>query len=266
MKAKESNESTVSIVKSSIATTSKTIAVKLPSVSDLIRTIQRTRSKCNPQLPTSASLHELIIPDTFQITLKNKQFLLMDYIESPNSQFVIFVTRQNLKRLSSCDKWFADGTFSTVPSIFKQLYTIHGLKNNEMMPVVYVLTPSKSKKSYKLILECLLHFESRLNPLSLMVDYEKSFLDDCDEIFPNTEIHGCHFHFSQCIWRKVQKYGFRQRYSDDKHFALNIKKFIALSFVPSDKVIMVYELLISSDSIINMKQELKEFIQYFEKT
>ena len=33
--------------------------------------------------------------------------------------------------------------------------------------------------------------------------------------FPGTCVHGCYFHFSQCLWRKVQSFGLVEEYEED---------------------------------------------------
>ncbi len=58
-----------------------------------------------------------------------------------------------------------------------------------------------------------------------------------------TIISGCLFHFGQCIWRHIQDCGLTKKYHDDNDFHLNVKKLIALAFVPLVDVIKAYELL-----------------------
>ena len=41
------------------------------------------------------------------------------------------------------DTMVSNGTFKTVPLIFSQIYTIHGLLNNRSVPLIYVLLPDK---------------------------------------------------------------------------------------------------------------------------
>jgi len=36
---------------------------------------------------------------------------------------------KNLQKISECDRWYAEGTFSCASSIFTQLYTIHGIQS-----------------------------------------------------------------------------------------------------------------------------------------
>ncbi len=69
------------------------------------------------------------------------------------------------------------------------------------------------------------------------------------------------FHFGQCVWREVQSCGLKKKYHEDKCFHLNVKKLIAIAFVPVKDVIDAFELLENE-----FDDDADEFIYYFEKT
>ena len=48
----------------------------------------------------------------------------------------------------ACDTWLADGTFSACPKIFYQLWVIHGLVQETVLPFVFFLLPGASKEIY----------------------------------------------------------------------------------------------------------------------
>ena len=50
--------------------------------------------------------------------------------------------------------------------------------------------------------------------------------------FPDTEIKGCFFHFSQAIYRKILEFGYAVQYRKDKDFNLAIRFLAALAFAP----------------------------------
>lgn len=50
--------------------------------------------------------------------------------------------------LLQCQLWYIDGTFKTVPPLFKRLYTAHGVKYNNAIPSVFALLPDKTEASY----------------------------------------------------------------------------------------------------------------------
>lgn len=71
---------------------------------------------------------------------------------------------------------------------------------------------------------------------------------------------GCLFHFSQSIWRQIQSKGLSTKYRDDEHFHLNVKKLIALAFVPLVDVVKGFDLVAES-----FDDDAEDFIDYFEK-
>lgn len=70
------------------------------------------------------------------------------------------------------------------------------------------------------------------------------------------------FHFGKCIWRNIQTYKLQTKYQEDKSFHLNIKKLIALAYVPIVDVIKAFELV--ADDFTDDYSD--EFMDYFEKT
>ena len=70
------------------------------------------------------------------------------------------------------------------------------------------------------------------------------------------------FHFGQCIWRKVQEFGLQKKYQEDKCFHLNVKKLLALSFVPVSDIINAFELI--ADDFTD--DDAEKLLDYFEAT
>ena len=41
-----------------------------------------------------------------------------------------------------------------------------------------------------------------ISPREIMTDFELALVQSLALEFPGTQIHGCYFHFAQCLWRK----------------------------------------------------------------
>lgn len=125
--AATSDERTKRIVATSVAKI-KTVVSKpaLPTVRGMSRVVQRIKAKAVTEgRKNPMTLAELKLDGKFAETVKGENFVLFDNEDAAN-RIVIFATAGNVKFLLSCVDWYMDGTFSTTPPLFKQVYTIHG--------------------------------------------------------------------------------------------------------------------------------------------
>ena len=75
------------------------------------------------------------------------------------------MAKSNLDVLATCDSWFIDGTFKTVPELFYQLMTIHGkTTTGYILPLVFIMLPSKTSAIYDKTFEALKLLQDSLNP------------------------------------------------------------------------------------------------------
>lgn len=246
------------------ASTSVSVAAsgQLPHISILKRTIRRIKNRETGAPSNPKSLNDLQIPELYQLTTDGKPFLLHD--SGPgNKRILIFSTQQNLDLMSNCEHWFADGTFSTCPTLFTQIYTIHGVQYNNVLPSLLVLLPDKTENTYDRLFEGLKNLKNGLRPKTIMIDFEKGVINAISKQFSDTEISGCFFNFSQAIWRHVQSCGLQAKYSEDSEFALQVRMLAALSFVPIHDGVKSFEELLDFD-YYQANQDLIPLINYFE--
>ena len=71
----------------------------------------------------------------------------MSRVGDVNRMF-IFATDDALDMLANSPQWFGDGTFKLCPEIYFQIYTVHALSNNDVLPCVFGLLPSKTEVIY----------------------------------------------------------------------------------------------------------------------
>ena len=64
----------------------------------------------------------------------------------------------------------------------------------------------------------------------IMSDFELAFelalVQSLELEFPGARIHGCYFHFTQCLWRKVQRLGLVEEYKENtaiRHFIQRVQ-------------------------------------------
>ena len=85
------------------------------------------------------------------------------------------------------------------------------------------------------------------------------------EVLPNVEVNGCFYHLPANIWKHIQSACLQQRCINDQPFALHLRMFAVLAFVPVRSVIEYCDLL--CDNIYQIYVgECDEILEYFEDT
>lgn len=271
----QTSKSTREIITEACGKAKGAVKAALPKISNMSRVIRRRKQKRNVAPATPRLLRDLIFDESYTVTTKNENFMLYDS-GAADRRTVIFATDENIRFLKECKEWYMDGTFRVCPPLFNQIYTIHGtycvmlefyfmlfhscfsfhavtimFKNRyvsshlftilgrrfeQYIPLVYVLSSHKDTASYTQILEKLKEKEPNLNPEHTTLDFEAAAISAISGEFPEAEIHGCFFHFSQSIWRNIQKLGLSTKYAADADFAWQLRQLTAIAFVPPEKV------------------------------
>ena len=193
-------------------------------------------------------MKDLVIPENWKKTLSGSDFLVRDSTIG-NERVLIFTTSTNINYLSQSPFWICDGTFKVVPTIFRQLYTVHGCiggdENSRIMPLVYVLMSSKSEECYQTLFQDLIDFGDEhsidLQPQFIITDFEIAAIKAIHAEFHEVQNKGCHFHLCQNIYRKVQAFGLTTQYGNDENFSLLIQHISALAFIPYDNISAVFD-------------------------
>ena len=214
------------------------------------------------------TLEEISIPEDLKLTLEKKPFLLKESMVE-TKKIMIFSTKSNIRKLAASLYWLWDGTFSVVPHLFYQLWTIHGYVglnfNRKCVPLLYVLMSGKSKELYSRVFEELMAIiqeeDNDLMTKYVICDFETAPISAAKE-FMDIEMFGCVFHFSQSLIRNFSN-ELRKAYCNDGKVNLLMKELFSLAYVDPNLIQSSYDLL---------KPQLKElpgidkFLDYFEKT
>ncbi|CAF4368619.1 unnamed protein product [Rotaria sp. Silwood2] len=242
------DEPTSSILHTALRTYPLSAAGQLPKTDALILTIRRQRAA--PTLDPDGR-----IPEKLRKTDRGEDFILFE-----SEELIIFTTKTNLSILKQYKHWFADGTFKVCPDEFYQLFTLHAMMTNSIIPLVYGLLIGKSTNDYNLFFEKVLE-QDDFQPQSIMTDFEAGTIKSVKEMLPNVQHKGCLFHFGQAVWRQVQSKGLTTKYREDEYFRLNVKKLIALAFVPVGDVTTAFDLVAEQ-----FDDDADDLLDYFEKT
>jgi hypothetical protein len=151
---------------------SEATASQLPPIRHTRRAVRSHKKNAGIPLPIPPSLETMTIPQQYQVTHSDEPFLLYDSGIDRSNRILIYSTETNLRALTTTGHWFADGTFKVAPELFYQVFTIHALVDNNIMPCVYALLLKKIEDAYFEMFQQLLHLKPTLHPRTLMIDYE----------------------------------------------------------------------------------------------
>ncbi|KAF0464707.1 hypothetical protein F8M41_026445 [Gigaspora margarita] len=235
----------------------------LPSYNAIRQTIQRVH---HLDLPTELlTLDSFVIPNYMKQTLKGSDFLISNTTVN-QSRILMFTTADNFCHLNHSPYWIMDGTFKTVPNIFKQLYTIHdcigGNENSRIMPLVFSLMTEKSMESYRRLFQGLIDFAEEhnidLSPQIVLTDFEVAIINAVQSEFDNVRNKGYHFHFIQSVYHRIQTSELATHYGTDEDFSILMRHISALAFLPHSKIPAVFDELKN-----HIPVEAHDIIQWF---
>ena len=92
-----------------------------------------------------------------------------------------------------------DGTFKYCPKFFQQLHTIHGYKNGNYIPLVFVTKQIRGNvfKMFFFLNKTVQIWDFRLPLKSFILIFEESFMKVMRNYFPSILIKSCRFHLAQ---------------------------------------------------------------------
>ena len=86
-------------------------------------------------------LHDQFLED-------GEYFFLGDNFQEGGPRVIGFATQRNLETLNNASTWMVDGTFSSCPRLFGQVWVIHGLVGEVFLPLVFFLLEGQDQGSY----------------------------------------------------------------------------------------------------------------------
>ncbi|CAF2887331.1 unnamed protein product [Rotaria sp. Silwood2] len=229
----------------------------LPSNHNLKRNIRRWRQEHTTE-PTPTNIDFPVVPAKYHYTTRNTSFFQKDTGPGSN-RFLLFFTDEQQTILENATEFFIDGTFKVVPEIFFQLFAIHASYRDHVIPVAFLLLPSKKEELYQKMVDEIIQLIPAWQPHRIMMDFEKATQNVFERTFPAVELSGCYFHFCQNVLRFLQTHGFKQTYETDVAFADNVHKILALAFIEPTMVIDGFELLCSK-----LDDDYQQILDYIE--
>ena len=148
-----------------------------------------------------------------------------------------------------------------------------------IIPLVCGLLIGKNANDYSGLFRKVLE-QDNFDPETILMDFETETIKSVKETlphviprgrkegniikdtnYPSLSLLGCLFHFGQSVWRHFRNKGLSNKYQEDETFRLNMKKLIALAFLPLSDVVTGFDLVAAV-----FDDDADDFIDYFEKT
>ena len=208
--------------------------VLVPDYGSCLTILKLQRKMDIPKLPASRTAIDLT--GTWSKDLDGERFVL----QTDSEDIIIFATNKSLKYLTECETIYMDGTFSRCPQLFTQLYSIHGLYKGVSIPLVYMILTNKTatmyNKAFTIVRNALFELKMVWNPKLIITDFESGIIEVIKCHFPNALHKGCHFHFCNAIWTKVQNLGLVIAFREEPEIAEYIGLLMSLAFLPETEV------------------------------
>ncbi|CAF1936087.1 unnamed protein product [Rotaria magnacalcarata] len=220
-----------------------------------------------PTLPTSIDFD---VPLQFTVTVDKQPFLICDLKQNGTKKFILFASERQLGLLFNSELLFMDGTFDVSPAQFKQLYTIHAIKHDQVYACVFGLLGSKKSHTYKNLFQELKSIAAKMNlrfdPKMIMSDFETGLIRAIQQEFPQAEHRGCAFHHMQAMYRHVGHCGLTAVYKEQGVPRDVLRRLFSLCLMPKDTIEGHYQRLLHSIKKYkpkNIREKLVEFFTYY---
>jgi hypothetical protein len=138
------------------------------------------------------------------------------------------------------------------------------------LPLVFALLDGKGAFHYRKMFSILREkMGGVFAPETVISDYETGIINAVASEFPNSLHLGCYFHFTQSVYRNIQRLGPCRAYESDHRVKMIGRKLMALGFLPIGLVRLNFERLKNrrrTQRLMVLYPALVDLFQYFEST
>ena len=190
----------------------------------------------------------VVLPGVWGQTFNNQQYVLY---QNNNTGVLVFLTNTDIPQLVRASMTYVDGTFKTAPRPYGPFFTIHGERNDHGLKFASGLLLNKDAATYVEVFQAISNRVLQITnqPWALremITDYEVAIMSAAENVFPGIIIRGCHFHFTQALFRRVQRLGLARAYRQNQHVKRFLQKVFVLGFIPLQLVCINWNNLINS--------------------
>ena len=158
-----------------------------------------------------------------------------------------------------------DGTFSSSPDQFSQVFSLHLLLDSKAIPFIYSLGESRDTAFYETVFGWLK--ENGIKIECYMGDFEIAPRKALAKIYPDCDQRYCNFHFCQALMKHVSDCALDKFYSKNVIINSIIRKYMALPYIEIGDLNEYLNIIIECINEItdeDLKNKLLNFNNYFE--
>ena len=242
----------------------------IPNFSSASSALQRTKAAQCPPIPHT--INQVQFPGAFGQTHLRERYLLH---LNQNTGVALFSTDVELRFLANAQRIYVDGTFKTAPRPFTQLFTIHAEHLNRVINLAAALLTGKQQVQYQEIFNVLHQEMLRVtNGIPALIqevvsDFELAVFNAVVASFPNAQVSGCYFHFTQNLWKHTQELGLAGAFQLNPALKVFLTHVYSLGFVPLGHVPLCFNQLVTdpqTQQLVAQYPNLHTFIQYVHNT
>ena len=104
-----------------------------------------------------------------------------------------------------------------------------------------------------------------LQPRNTMSDWQRGSRNAFRHVYSGTRLYGCWFHYTQAIWKHIQKYGLASSYRDITELKSFVRQIMTLPFLPGDLIHSTHSFLQIPTLPQIEKLKLDAFLKYFKR-
>lgn len=245
VRARETTEPSSRVVQAAKRQLPDEAVPHLPRDESMKRAVKRIRGKMRPCEPKGLlDLKE--VDRRYEVDGDGVHWLLGDN-KDVSSRCLVFCPEDNLLRLAQSSYWVMDGTFKVSPSVFQQIYVIHGHSYGTWVPLAFALMAKKNRCGYTFLFKTLIKASQQkygrtLAPKYIAVDFESVVINLIGELFPDSKVAGCLFHLTQIFWRVLQRVGLAAMYAEKEELRKSFRALCGLALVPEEDVVECFML------------------------
>ncbi len=108
---------------------------------------------------------------------------------------------------------------------------------------MFALMSSRREVDYLAVLRKVVELAGDLSVRTFVLDFEAAMWAALRHVFPSDDVHlhGCNFHLTQAIWRKIQGLGLATSYQRQEGTYVFCRKLMALAFLPAEHIAPVFD-------------------------